>query len=228
MKLFIVKRSLVIALAVICALGAVIGICAGVAAASAHSGDKVIVIDAGHGGVDAGVRGINTSTKESDINFSISLYLRGYFTDAGFKVVMTRKTQGGLYGLATTGFKMRDMKKRKQIIEESDADMVISVHQNFCPIPSRRGGQVFYDGASNVGKLLAESIQNSLNGMEQAVKKSTALTGDYYMLKCTENPSVIVECGFLSNAQDEALLIAKDYQKSIAYAIFRGAVAYYS
>ena len=62
---------------------------------------------------------------------------------------MTRKTQGGLYGLATTGFKMRDMKKRKQIIEESDADMVISVHQNFCPIPSRRGGQVFYDGASD-------------------------------------------------------------------------------
>ena len=228
MKLFIVKRSLVIALAVICALGAVIGICAGVAAASAHSGDKVIVIDAGHGGVDAGVRGINTSTKESDINFSISVYLRGYFTDAGFKVVMTRKTQGGLYGLATTGFKMRDMKKRKQIIEESDADMVISVHQNFCPIPSRRGGQVFYDGASSVGKLLAESIQNSLNGMEQAVKKSTALTGDYYMLKCTENPSVIVECGFLSNAQDEALLVTKDYQKSIAYAIFRGAVAYYS
>lgn len=228
MKLFIVKRSLIIAIAVICAVGAVIGICAGVAAASTHEGEKVIVIDAGHGGVDAGVRGVKTSTKESDINFEISLYLRGYFADAGFKVVMTRKTQGGLYGLATSGFKMRDMKKRKQIIEENNADMVISVHQNFCPIPSRRGGQVFYDGSSESGKLLAESIQNSLNSMEQAVKKSSALTGDYYMLKCTENPSVIVECGFLSNAEDEALLIDKAYQKSIAYAIFKGAVSFYS
>ncbi len=228
MKLFIVKRSAIIALAVICAVGAMIGICTGVAAASASGSGKVIVIDAGHGGIDAGVRGINTSTKESDINFAISIYLRGYFADAGFTVVMTRKNQGGLYGLATSGFKMRDMKKRKQIIEESGADMVISVHQNFCPIPSRRGGQVFYNGTSDSGKLLAQSIQTSINGMEQAVRQSSALTGDYYMLKCTESPSVIVECGFLSNADDEALLISKEYQKSIAYAIFKGAVSYYS
>lgn len=226
--MFIVKRSAIIALAVICAVGAMIGICTGVAAASASGSGKVIVIDAGHGGIDAGVRGINTSTKESDINFAISIYLRGYFADAGFTVVMTRKNQGGLYGLATSGFKMRDMKKRKQIIEESGADMVISVHQNFCPIPSRRGGQVFYNGTSDSGKLLAQSIQTSINGMEQAVRQSSALTGDYYMLKCTESPSVIVECGFLSNADDEALLISKEYQKSIAYAIFKGAVSYYS
>ena len=226
--MFIVKRSAIIALAVICAVGAMIGICTGVAAASASGSGKIIVIDAGHGGVDAGVRGITTSTKESDINFAISLYLRGYFADAGFTVVMTRKNQGGLYGLATTGFKMRDMKKRKQIIEESGADMVISVHQNFCPIPSRRGGQVFYNGSSESGKLLAQSIQSSINGMEQAVRQSSALTGDYYMLKCTESPSVIVECGFLSNVEDEALLISKEYQKSIAYAIFKGAVSYYS
>ncbi|MDE7452879.1 MAG: N-acetylmuramoyl-L-alanine amidase [Clostridia bacterium] len=226
--MFIVKRSLLIAISVICAVGAVIGISAGIAAASTQSDGKVIVIDAGHGGVDAGVRGVETSKKESDINFEIATYLRGYFTDAGFKVVMTRRTQGGLYGLATTGFKMRDMKKRKQIIEESNADMVISVHQNFCPIPSRRGGQVFYDKGSECGKLLAESIQSSINCMEQAVRQSSALTGDYYMLKCTESPSVIVECGFLSNAEDEALLIDKSYQKSFAFAIFKGAIAYYS
>lgn len=228
MKLFIVKRSLLIALAVILASGAVIGICTGVAAASTHGSGKVIVIDAGHGGVDAGVRGVVTSTKESDINFAISLYLRGYFADAGFTVVMTRKNQGGLYGLATTGFKMRDMKKRKQIIEDCNADMVISVHQNFCPIPSRRGGQVFYNGSSACGKQLAENIQSSINGMEQAVRQSAALTGDYFMLKCTESPSVIVECGFLSNSEDEALLISEEYQKAVAYAIFKGAVAYYA
>ena len=123
---------------------------------------------------------------------------------------------------------MRDMKKRKEIIEQYKADMVISVHQNFCPLPSRRGGQVFYDKSSECGKALAELIQSAFNDMEECVKKNTPLVGDYYMLKCTENPSVIVECGFLSNAEDEALLTSTEYQKKLAYAIFKGAVSYYS
>ncbi len=141
---------------------------------------------------------------------------------------MTRTTQGGLYGTSTKGFKMRDMKKRKEIIEKNNADMVISVHQNFCPIPSKRGGTVFFDKTSDCGKALADSIQSSLNSMSESVKKNEALAGDYYMLKCTQNPSVIVECGFLSNSDDDALLNSAEYQKSFAYAIFKGAVAYYS
>lgn len=227
-KLFICKKSLIITLAVILAFGAIAGICAGAMSASAHDGLHTVVIDAGHGGVDAGVRGVTTSVKESEINLSVSKYLRGYFADAGFNAVMTRTTQGGLYGTSTKGFKMRDMKKRKEIIENNDADMVISVHQNFCPIPSRRGGTVFFDKNSECGKLLALCIQNSLNSMKECVKKNEALTGDYFILKCTENPSVIVECGFLSNADDEALLLNEDYKKMLAYAIFKGAVAYYS
>ena len=214
--------------AVIIAVGAIFGICAGVAVASSHGGERTVVIDAGHGGVDAGVMGKATGTKESEINLCIAKYLHGYFADAGFNVVMTRTTQGGLYGLSTKGFKMRDMKKRKEIIEKNNPDMVISIHQNFCPIPSRRGGTVFFDKDSECGKLLADSIQNRLNVMKECVKQSAALVGDYYMLKCPQNPSVIVECGFLSNSDDEALLITAEYQKSIAYAIFNGAVAYYS
>ncbi|MDE6613515.1 MAG: N-acetylmuramoyl-L-alanine amidase, partial [Clostridia bacterium] len=98
MKLFIAKKSFIFVLIAIIAAAAIIGICAGVAsAASVNDGEKVIVIDAGHGGIDAGVLGVKTSTKESDINLAISKYLRGYFTDAGFSVVMTRTTQGGLY-----------------------------------------------------------------------------------------------------------------------------------
>lgn len=228
MKLFIAKKSFIIIIAVIIAAGAVIGICAGAASASTHDGVRTIVIDAGHGGVDAGVLGVDTSTKESDINLAISKYLRGYFVDAGFTVVMTRTTQGGLYGVSTKGFKMRDMKKRKETIENCNADMVISVHQNFCPIPSRRGATVFFNPDSDCGKALAVSIQTSLNEMPTTVTANSALSGDYYMLKCTDSPSVIVECGFLSNAADEALLITSEYQKSIAYAVFKGAVAYYS
>ena len=229
MKLIVFKKSALIVLSLIVAIGAAIGVFCGIAvSASSSAGERVIVIDAGHGGIDAGVLGVNTSVKESDINLAIAKQLKGFFTDAGFNTVLTRKTNAGLYGLATKGFKMRDMKKRKEIIENCNADMVISIHQNSCPIPSRRGGQVFFDKGSECGKQLADCIQTALNGMEECVKKSTALVGDYYMLKCTKNPSVIVECGFLTNAEDEKLLSSTKYQKKIAYAIFKGAITYYA
>ena len=229
MKLFIVKKSLLIICCAVLVCGAIFGICAGaVASSAAHDGLRTVVIDAGHGGIDAGVLGISTKTKESEINLYIAKYLRGYFADAGFNAVLTRTTQGGLYGTSTKGFKMRDMKKRKQIIEENNADMVISIHQNYCPIPSRRGAQVFFDKGSEYGKIFADCVQNSLNEMKECVKQNTPLVGDYYMLKCTPNPSILVECGFLSNTLDEAQLITAEYQKAIAYAIFKGAVAFYS
>ena len=229
MKLIVLKKSIIITvLAIIFAIVA-IGVCAGALAVTAFKseGDRVVVIDAGHGGIDAGVVGRVTGVKESDINLAIAKQLKSYFSEAGFTVVMTRTSNGGLYGLPNSGFKMRDMKKRKQIIEESSADMVISVHQNSCPLESRRGGQVFFNPDSECGKALADCIQSSLNNMKECVKKSSALAGDYYMLKCTESPSVIVECGFLTNGEDEKLLSSPDYQKSVAYAIFKGAVSYY-
>ena len=230
MKLIIAKKRVFTVVAVIIFAGAVLGVCCGLGATSSafNQGEKVVVIDAGHGGIDAGVIGVYSSTKESDINLAISRQLKSYFMSAGFKVVMTRTNNGGLYGSSSRGFKKRDMQKRKQIIEDCGADMVISVHQNFCPIPSKRGGTVFYDKDSKVGKELANCIQKSLNGMEECVSKNTALTGDYFMLKCTESPSVIVECGFLSNSEDDKILNTEDYQKKIAYAIFKGAVSFYS
>jgi N-acetylmuramoyl-L-alanine amidase len=229
--MFIVKKSLLLGFSCIVLAGICLGLGAGIAGkvvSNANATSPTIVIDAGHGGIDAGVVGKVTGTKESNINLAIAKYLKGYFVDAGFNCVLTRSDQGGLYQTTAKGFKMRDMQKRKQIIEESNADMVISVHQNYCPLSSRRGGQVFYNGESECGKLLAQSIQSSINDMEQSVTSNQPLTGDYFMLKCTQSPSVIVECGFLSNASDEALLVETSYQKSVAFAIFKGAVAYYS
>ena len=232
MKFIVFKKGALIALAAILCLGVAIGICCGAAAATTASTtsvrEKVVVIDAGHGGMDAGVYGINTKTKESDINLALAKQLKGYFANAGFKVVMTRKTNAGLYGAPTKGFKMRDMEKRKQIIEESGADMVISIHQNFCPIPSKRGGTVFFDKSSESGTELAQCIQKELNGLNSDIKANEALAGDYYMLKCTQSPSVIVECGFLSNTEDERLLTSSEHRKEIAYSIFKGAISYYS
>ncbi len=233
MKFIVFKKSTIVVLIAIILSGVALGLCAGAlvsadsSAGTASAGERVIVIDAGHGGIDAGVTGVNTHVKESDINLAIAKQLKGYFSEAGFKAVLTRSSNGGLYGMPTSGFKQRDMKKRKQIISDSGADMVISVHQNSCPLESRRGGQTFYDKNSESGKLLAQAIQKSLNEMPECVKRSEALAGDYFMLKCTESPSVIVECGFLTNGEDEKLLSTAEYQRNIAYAIFKGAVSFF-
>ncbi len=193
---------------------------------AAQTSRLVVVIDAGHGGIDGGVVGIETGQKESDINLSLSRILQEDFEDAGFYVIQTRPTEAGLYGAATSGYKKRDMKRRSEVINESVPALVISVHQNFFSMRSRRGAQVFFREDSLSSRSLATHIQNSLNEMPECVKKSSALKGDYYVLNCSEYPSVIVECGFLSNAEDEKLLVTKEYQKKISSAILSGALSY--
>ncbi len=185
-----------------------------------------IVLDAGHGGIDGGVSGVNTGVKESELNLAVVKRLEKYFVDAGMTVVLTRSSSAGLYGAATGNLKKRDMKKRKEIIEKENPALVISVHMNNYAQKSRRGAQVFYKKGDESGKFLADSIQNSFNGMEECVREYSALTGDYFILNCSDVPSVIVECGFLSNPQDEALLITEEYQNAVSYAIFKGVVGY--
>ncbi|MGN0814093.1 MAG: N-acetylmuramoyl-L-alanine amidase [Candidatus Coproplasma sp.] len=229
--MFVVKKGIIAAVCCIIAAGIILGVCVNVSGAQASTVTSTlptVVVDPGHGGIDAGVNGVNTNVKESAINLAISKYLKGYFTNAGFNCVLTRTTQAGLYGTTAKGFKMRDMLARKSIIEENNADMVISIHQNFSPLSSRRGAFAFYDKDSACGKALAQSVQDSINDMQECVKKNGILTGDFFMLKCTESASVLVECGFLSNAEDEKLLISEEYQRAIAYAIFKGAVNYFS
>ena len=186
-----------------------------------------VVLDAGHGGIDGGVVGKQTGVKESDLNLSITMKLAAIFKDAGFETVLTRKTEAGLYGAATQGFKKRDMQKRKEIIEGAKPALMISVHQNFYPTGLSRGGQVFYRAGSESGKMLAEEIQNTFNTLYASVgvKARNAMTGDYFMLNCTEYPSVIAECGFLSSS-DEALLVSDEFQSKLAKAIFAGALKY--
>lgn len=187
-----------------------------------------IVIDAGHGGVDGGVVGVNTGAKESDVNLEIAHKLASELTEMGFDVVMTRKTKAGLYGTATSGFKKRDMLKRKEIIQEANPSMVISVHQNRYPSGSVRGGQVFYDKDSEKGKALALAVQGRVNALyeTEGVKERKATAGNYFMLQCADAPSIIVECGFLSSPKDEALLVSNAWQKKLAKAVVYGVVDY--
>ena len=190
----------------------------------AASYDYTIVIDAGHGGIDDGVTGTLTGVKESDLNLAIAFLLKKEFQEQGFKAVLTRTDKNGLYGVKSPGFKRRDMEKRKEIILENKANMVISVHMNKFALSYRNGPQVFFDGESESSKLLADKMQTALNKFTG--NSHEALQGDYYILKCTRSPSVIVECGFLSNEQDEKNLIKEAYQKQLAAKIVEGAMQY--
>ena len=131
-----------------------------------------VVIDAGHGGIDGGVSGKVTGTKESDINLAISRYLQKEFEDAGFLVVQTRLSEAGLYGTTAKGYKKRDMKKRAEIINAASPALVISVHQNFFSLSSRRGAQVFFKKGFAPSVALADCIQDSLNAMEECPRQT--------------------------------------------------------
>lgn len=194
--------------------------------ASLASADLKVVIDAGHGGIDGGVTGVNTGVKESELNLAVAKKLAGYFESAGVNAVLTRENSSGLYGSATNGFKKRDMQKRRDIINKTAPELVISVHMNKYSVSTRRGAQVFYDKNSENGKLLALMIQRNLNAMEESVRDCAALVGDYYILNSHAYPACIVECGFLSNPEDEKLLTDAVYQDKIAYAVFKGAIEY--
>ena len=193
------------------------------------SANKIkIVLDAGHGGIDGGVSGVKTGVKESELNLKVVKKLQTYLMSAGITVVLTRSTDAGLYGVATSSLKKKDMQKRKEIIINSKPDMVLSIHMNKYSVSTRRGAQVFYKSGDDNGKMLANAIQENFNQMSQASRTCSVLSGDYYILNCTQYPSVIAECGFLSNPEDEALLITEEYQDNIAYAIFKGVVSYLS
>ena len=201
----------------------------GVQSVSAFDGEKMcIVIDAGHGGIDGGVVGRKTGVKESELNLAISFYIRDELESAGFEVVLTRKTDAGLYGTTAKGFKKRDMQQRKEIILEANPALVISVHQNFYASQTQRGGQVFFGTDNEKSRLLAGCIQGKLNSLyaEKEVKNRTISSGDFFILHCAPCPSVIVECGFLSNAQDEGLLLSKAWQKRLANSVVAGIIGY--
>lgn len=194
-------------------------------AISVNSGVK-IVLDAGHGGIDGGVSGKNTGVYESELNLSVVKKLETYLKDAGLTVILTRTSDAGLYGVASSTLKRRDMEKRKEIINKAEPTLVVSVHMNYYPNSSRRGGQVFYKSDSEKSYTLAKSVQNGLNALYKDVKDYAPLTGDYYILNCTKYPTVIAECGFLSNPTDESLLTGEEFQNELAYSLFYGIINY--
>lgn len=198
-------------------------------APAAKSADSVVVVvDAGHGGVDGGVTGVKTGVKESDVNLAVAKTLKEKLEAGGITVVMTRTTPAALYGGLSDGFKRKDLQKRVELTKKSNADLFISVHANKYRDSSRRGAQVFYKINDEKSKLLASCVQKNFNEMPRAARECSYLSGDYFVLNENAVPSIICECGFLSNEEDEKLLLDQSYRDELSYAIYKGVVDYFS
>ena len=185
----------------------------------------VIVIDAGHGGIDGGCEGMQEGSNERELNLKYAKTLKSYFESYGIDVVLTRSTTDGLYSAFASNKKKDDMKKRKEIIEKANADLVVSIHMNAFPQKSVRGAQVYYNPESEISKNLATAMQNSFK-KDLPNAKSDPAVGDYYILNCTSTPAVIIECGFLSNVEEEKLLLSESYKEKVCYSILCGIIKY--
>ncbi len=218
------KKSVLVVCA-LCLCGAA-GLLAAAGAFRPSAGEPgmTIVLDPGHGGIDGGTVGVTTGVPESELNLLIARDLRSALLSYGFSVVLTRENADGLYGQPTDGFKRRDMEKRREIIESAAPVLMISLHLNKFASRQREGAQVFFRADSPEGEKAARAIQDSLNQLNS--RAFEALTGDYYMLNCTNFTSVIVECGFLSNPDDERKLLTPSYRRRLAEKIAEGAVRY--
>lgn len=191
----------------------------------------VVVIDAGHGGEDGGASA--NGVLEKNINLSIALKLRDMLTASGYQVIMTRDSDVSIYDSTASTVrekKVSDMKNRREIINSSDKNILLSIHQNKFEQSQYSGTQIFYSANTPESALLAEKIRRSVTGMLQPDNKRELKpdNGSIYILKTAEVPAVIVECGFLSNPEEAEKLRSEKYQNEMAFAICCGFLEYES
>lgn len=168
---------------------------------------------------------------ESDITLQIGLKLQKYLEQTGTTVILTRSDENGIYELDAKSIrekKLSDMNKRVEIGNESDADIYVSIHLNYYEDSKYSGWQTFYQGQNEKSKKLAQIIQQQLNNNFDKINARTPMQikGVYIMDKVLV-PTVIVECGFLSNAEEEELLQTDKYQSDIAWGIYMGIQQYF-
>ncbi len=179
-----------------------------------------IIIDPGHGGEDGGAISC-TGITESKINLEISLRLRDLFNLIGYKTKMIRETDVSIYtkGDTLSAKKVSDLKERVRIVSESDDSLLISIHQNTFPNDHYTGAQIFYNTNSE-SKLLAEKLQNAfINTLNPGSRRTAKKASGIYLLEHIKSPAVLVECGFLTNPQEEARLRSSSYQQNICCVI---------
>lgn len=191
-----------------------------------------IVIDAGHGEPDGGAAS-KGGVAEAGLNLEIALKLQETLDALGYKVIMTRTTEQNIADSDKQSpirkMKVSDINNRIQIVNQSNADMLISIHMNNFQDSKYYGWQTFYKKNSDVSKMIAENIQLGIsNNIERKNDRVALPISDIKLIDKSEIPAVIVECGFLSNAEDLRLLLTDEYKQQIAYGIVEGIEACYS
>lgn len=183
--------------------------------------EYTVVLDAGHGSSDSGKVGIN-GVLEKDINLSVSKKTKKYLEKKGVRVIMTRDKDESLAEGENGNRKVQDMKARVKRINDTKPDLAVSIHQNSYHEESIHGAQVFYYEHSESGEKDARILQEALLAVDPDNTRQVKANTTYYLLKRTEVPILIVECGFLSNQEEAEKLASEDYQKEIAKAIANG------
>lgn len=190
-----------------------------------------IIIDPGHGGVDQGASG-DLHIGEAPINLSISEKLMYFLEGSGFDVEMTRYEDEGLYSLKSETIrekKNEDLKNRVELINDSEADLVVSIHLNSFTQEQYYGAHVFYQKNNQSGKIAADILQESLkNILDKSNKRVPQIKSDIKIMDETTVPVVLIECGFLSNEAEEKKLVSNDYQEKTAWAIYTGLMKYFN
>lgn len=189
-------------------------------------GLRLVVVDAGHGGNDPGKIGVDGS-QEKDLNLVMAKKLQELLEQEDVAVLMTREEDQGLYEENASNKKVQDMKRRCELINGEQPACVISIHQNSYHEEGIHGAQVFYYETSTESKRLAEILQEELVRFVDPENHRQAKANDtYYLLKKTEVPVVIVECGFLSNWEESKKLQDENYQDRLVWAIHMGVMRY--
>lgn len=190
-----------------------------------------VVVDAGHGGEDGGAV-TSDGVLEKDINLAISNDTADLLYFFGFDIVKIRNDDTSLNTSADTirARKVADMKKRLEIYNSSENNIILSIHQNQFSESKYNGTQIFYSPNDPNSELLAESIKLSVKKQLQPENERECKMADngIYLLKNAKNPAVIIECGFLSNSEECKKLLTEEYQKQISYSIVTGYLDYYS
>ena len=192
--------------------------------------NKVIVLDAGHGKPDEGAQS-STGTTEAETNLKIALKVQSLLEQSGATVILTRSDDEAIYDLDSKTLKQKkisDIRNRVKIGNEAQADIFVSIHLNKIPQEQYWGWQCFYKEGNEQSIKLAKSLQENLNESIQKENKRVAMKlENVYIMKHVEIPISIVECGFLSNKEEEKLLLEDSYQDKLAWGIYNGIIDYF-
>lgn len=189
----------------------------------------VIVLDAGHGGLDSGAVG-KSGLLEKDVNLSIVLKLRDMLELSGFEVVLTRDEDISIYDAGVDGIrnqKLSDMDNRLEIVQKYPESIFLCIHQNNYTDPQYFGAQMFYNDNNPDNRTLAQIMQNRFAALQTGNDREIKLSGnELFLLKSNPNPSLMIECGFLSNPDEEQKLATDEYRQQVAFTIWGGVLEF--